>query len=139
MTSSIQPYLTVKCPIQGVVKDNKMRDAIENRVQFVSKMMHRGSHVVLLTAVHCYRADLPFPEIKSTRFASLFIKHCFNPFIRRDGVNGAWTTELVPHNVMDAIHDQLQWPSPTSNTIEDTGVKNPGIYPHTCMTFGEIL
>ena len=123
MSSSILPYLTVKCPIQRVVKDNKMRDAIEHRVQFVSKMMHRGSHVVLLTAVHCYRADLPFPEIKSTRFASTFIKHCFNPFPRR--VNGAWTTELVPHNVMDAIHDQLQWPSPTSNTIEDAGGDQP--------------
>ena len=56
------PYQTIKCPIQSVVDDAKMRTAIEQRVLFVSKMMHRGSHLVLLTAVHCYNADIPSPS-----------------------------------------------------------------------------
>ena len=109
------PYLTIKCPIQLVVNDDKMRAVIEQRVLFVSKMMHRGSHLVLLTAVHCYNADLPFPEIKVGKFASLFIKHCFNPYPSQR--HGQWETNLVPHEVMDAVHDvhQLNWPSLLTN------------------------
>ncbi len=101
----------VKCPIGRVVKDTQMIETIEHRVCLVSKMMHRGSHVVLLTAIHCYHADLPFPEIKVGSHASLFIKHCFNPYPKRLQ-NGQWETTVVPHEVLEAIHDYLHWSEP---------------------------
>ena len=105
-------FLTVKCPIQSAVKDPKMRAAIERRVKLVSMMMHRGSHAVLLTAVHCYTNNLPFPDIKVRQFASLFIKHCFNPYPQRK--NGQWETNLVPHEVMDVLD---AWPEPTDRAF----------------------
>ena len=113
---SHESYLTVKCPIQSAVKDTNMLQAIEHRVQLISKMMHRGSHVVLLTAVHCYHADLPFPEIKVNSHASNFIKHCFNPYPKRLA-NGKWETTLVPHEVMNAVHDTLEWPEPAHREV----------------------
>ena len=108
---SVDQYLTVKCPIQLALKDAKMMSALERRVHLVSQMMHRGSHVVLLTALHCYRENQPFPEIKVGSHASNFIKHCFNPYPVRDK-NGQWATTLVPHEVMNAVHDDLEWPEP---------------------------
>jgi hypothetical protein len=104
-------YLTVKCPIGRAVKDTRMIEAIEHHVRLVSKMMHRGFHVVLLTAIHCYHADLPFPEIKVGSHASLFIKHCFNPYPKRLQ-NGQWETTVVPHEVLVVIHNYLHWSEP---------------------------
>jgi hypothetical protein len=102
-------YLTVKCPIDRAVSDNAMLDAINRRVLLVSKMMHRGSHVVLLTAIHCYQNNLPFPSIKDGRGATTFIRHCFNPYPRQHD-DGHWQTEEVPQGVMTAIHEI--WPEP---------------------------
>jgi len=69
-------FLTVKCPIQSAVKDPKMRAAIERRVKLVSMMMHRGSHAVLLTVVHCYTNNLPFPDIKvGNQYATNLLNH----------------------------------------------------------------
>ncbi len=88
-----------------------MIEAIKHRVRLVSKMMRRGSHVVLLKAIHCYHANVPFPEIKVGLHTSLFIKHCFNPYPKRLQ-NRQWETTAVPHKVMDAIYDYLRWPLP---------------------------
>ena len=115
-TMSHKQYLTVKCPIQLAVKDPKMMAAIEHRVCLISKMMHRGSHAVLLTAVHCYHTSTPFPEIKVGSHASNFIKHCFNPYPVWDK-NGQWGTTLVPHEVMCAVHDDLEWPEPADCAV----------------------
>lgn len=52
-----------KYPIKGAVKDSQLMKAIEHHVCLVSKMMHQSMHIILLTAVYCYHADLPFPEI----------------------------------------------------------------------------
>ncbi len=83
------------------MKDSQMIEAIKHRVRLVSKMMRRGSHVVLLKAIHCYHANVPFPEIKVGLHTSLFIKHCFNPYPKRLQ-NRQWETTAVPHKVMDA-------------------------------------
>jgi len=54
----------------------KMRAAIERRVKLVSMMMHRGSHAVLLTVVHCYTNNLPFPDIKvGNQYATNLLNH----------------------------------------------------------------
>ncbi len=103
----VMSYLTVKCPIGRAVSDNAMLEAIDHRVLLISKMMHRGSHAVLLTAIHCYRVNLPFPPIKDARGATNFIRHCFNPYPRRHP-NGHWLTVEVPQIVMTTSHNL--WP-----------------------------
>ncbi len=103
-------YLTVKCPIGRAVSDNAMLEAINQRVFLVSKMMHRGSHVIFLTAIYCYQENLPFPSIKDGRGATTFIRHCFNPYPRQHE-DGHWQTDVVPQVVMTAI--QELWPEPT--------------------------
>jgi hypothetical protein len=110
-------YLTIKCPIGRAVTDNAILRAIEHRVLHVSKMMHQGSHAVLLTALHCYHADLPFPPIKEGRGATNFIRHCFNPYLRQHE-DGHWATEEVPQEVMNTIHGL--WPEFT-NVMNFTG------------------
>jgi len=107
-------FSVIKCPIQLVVKNQSIRDAIEKRVQFQSRVVHRGSHVVLLTAIYCYHHDIAFPDIKLGTHASKFINHCFNPYPTWNNKDNCWVSDQIPGPILDAVESELHWPQYTT-------------------------
>ena len=105
--STKDSYSSVKCTLGSVLKDKKLREIIDKRVFFVSDLLHRGSHSMLLVVQHYYEKDIDLPLIKSGKGSTTFLRHCMHPY--HTNKDGTWEQKEAPAEVLETVVDTLQW------------------------------
>ena len=76
----IQYYTHSNCEMPNSVSSERPKNAGSNQTSreacFNDDAQYRGSHAVLLTAVHCYTNNLPFPDIQvGNQYATNLLNH----------------------------------------------------------------
>ena len=86
-------YSSVMCTIVSVVRDAvdkspSLREIIDDRACFVSELLHRGSHIMLLVVLYYYEMNLELQAVKDNKGSTTFLRHCFHPFHKRNPRGG---------------------------------------------------
>jgi hypothetical protein len=103
-------YSCIKSSASAVIKDENVRQSVEDFVDINSKLTHRGSFVVLYHAVYYYNHNIDLPKLKNGTNATTSLNHMFDPYVTK--INGVWNKASAHPDVLDVIQDELNWPQP---------------------------